>query len=118
MPRYFTTTVTQSLIRIDVGLCKSSMTRKRTLNAVPDVNAPPTPSSKCAAPAPDGDVVTVTSGPALGMGNEIQGPVQAGSPTLRSGARCTRYVVFGDAPLMCTTPCTWNVPWSSAVGVT
>jgi len=46
----------QSLIRTDVGFASLSMTRNRTLNGVPEVKAPPTPSSKCAAPEPAGDV--------------------------------------------------------------
>ena len=101
------------LINTDVGFCRSSMTRKRTLNGVPR-ERPRDSSSKCAAPAPAGACCSVTSGPALGTEAD-HGPVHAGSPTLRSGARCTMYVALGNAPWMRTSPCTWKVPWS-AVG--
>src|SRR5215831_17715455 len=103
---YFTVTVTHWLSSSDPSLPR---TRNSTSNRVPDTKGAPRCTSKCAAPAPAGEVV---SGP---LTNQPDASVHTPSG-LRSTARETVYCMFGEASWMLTVTSTAKVPWSCAVG--
>ncbi|HYX83014.1 MAG TPA: hypothetical protein VE714_11515, partial [Gemmatimonadales bacterium] len=101
------------------GFGEDSSSRNITSKGVPSGKGDPSGlvgncTAKCAAPAPAGEVVSVTSGPGLGTGTVMKAGPSHTPFTLRSTFRCTRNVVFGGASCTVTSPSTENPKSSGA----